>query len=241
MAEAAGLDLVEVAPHSRPPVAKILDYGRFKYEQKKKSKSKAKTASSVLKEVRVRPKIDVHDLEIKIRKAREFLDAGHKVQVTCLFRGREMAYQSIGRGVMLKVATELEDIARVERDPRMEGRRMNLLMGRRTTPLVRPSIDGDKKLAAAKPDAPKVGSQPLKVIKEDDFEDLPSIPAKDEVAPEPGAPVVDEAAPEPETPVMEEAAPEPETPVMDAIAPEPEAPAMEEAAPESDTPEKVEE
>jgi len=199
MAEAAGLDLVEVAPHSRPPVAKILDYGRFKYEQKKKSKGKAKTASSVLKEVRVRPKIDVHDLEIKIRKAREFLDAGHKVQVTCLFRGREMAYQSIGRGVMLKVAKELEDIARVERDPRMEGRRMNLLMGRRTTPLVRPSIEGDKKLAAAQAAAPKVGSQPLKVIKDDDFEDLPSIPAKDEEITETEAVEAVEEASEPDS------------------------------------------
>lgn len=175
MAEAAGLDLVEVAPNSRPPVAKILDYGRFKYEQKKKSKSKAKAPSSVLKEVRVRPKIDVHDLEIKIRKAREFLDAGHKVQVTCLFRGREMAYQSIGREVMLKVARELEDIARVERDPRMEGRRMNLLMGRRTTPLVRPAEKEEPKVVEP---SPKAGIKPLRVIKEDDFEDLPSVPAK---------------------------------------------------------------
>ncbi len=170
-AEAAGLDLVEVAPNSRPPVAKILDYGRFKYEQKKKTKGKPKATSSVLKEVRVRPKIDVHDLDIKIRKAREFLEAGHKVQVTCLFRGREMAYQSIGRGVMLKVAKELEDIARVERDPRMEGRRMNLMMGKRTTPLVRP----------AEPKAedevqPKTKSMP--VTHQEDFADLPAIPAK---------------------------------------------------------------
>ena len=174
MAEAAGLDLVEVAPNSRPPVAKILDYGRFKYEQKKKSKSKAKSPSSVLKEVRVRPKIDVHDLEIKIRKAREFLEAGHKVQVTCLFRGREMAYQSIGRGVMLKVARELEDIARVEREPRMEGRRMNLLLGKRTTPLVRPA---EKKEEQA-PAGSQLGVMPLKVMHEEDFQDLPSIPPK---------------------------------------------------------------
>ncbi len=170
-AEAAGLDLVEVAPNSRPPVCKILDYGRFKYEQKKKSKGKPKSTSSVLKEVRVRPKIDIHDLEIKIRKAREFLEAGHKVQVTCLFRGREMAYQSIGRGVMLKVAKELEDIARVERNPRMEGRRMNLMMGKRTTPLVRtpdPSEEGDAQ--------PKVKSMP--VTHQEDYADLPAIPAK---------------------------------------------------------------
>ncbi|MHC4824559.1 MAG: translation initiation factor IF-3 [Planctomycetota bacterium] len=198
MAQAAGLDLVEVAPHSRPPVAKILDYGRFKYEQKKKSKSKAKSPSSVLKEVRVRPKIDVHDLDIKIRKAREFLDAGHKVQVTCLFRGREMAYQSIGREVMLKVAKELEDIAKVERDPRMEGRRMNLLMGKRTTPLVRAS-EASGKPAVTKVEPASGGAMPLKVIREDDFGDLPSIPAKAEDGAE-SADVPDTEAVEPDTP-----------------------------------------
>jgi translation initiation factor IF-3 len=170
-AEAAGLDLVEVAPNSRPPVCKILDYGRFKYEQKKKTKGKPKSTSSVLKEVRVRPKIDVHDLEIKIRKAREFLEAGHKVQVTCLFRGREMAYQSIGRGVMLKVAKELEDIARVERDPRMEGRRMNLMMGKRTTPLVRPAETSEENQAK-----PQTAAMP--VTHQEDYADLPAIPAK---------------------------------------------------------------
>ena len=212
-AEAAGLDLVEVAPNSRPPVAKILDYGRFKYEQKKKTKGKPKAASSVLKEVRVRPKIDVHDLDIKIRKAREFLEAGNKVQVTCLFRGREMAYQSIGRGVMLRVAKELEDIARVERDPRMEGRRMNLMMGKRTTPLVRPAEPKNEDEAA-----PKVQAMP--VTHQEDFADLPAIPAKPkdegaEEAPETEAaaePQVDnvpetEAAPEPQA----EAAPQKET------------------------------
>ena len=131
MAEEAELDLVEVAPNARPPVAKILDYGRFKYEQKKKSKGKAKNPSSVLKEVRVRPKIDVHDLEIKIRKATEFLEHGHKVQVTCQFRGREMAYQDLGRQVLDKVAAALGELAKVERTPRMEGRRMHLLLARR--------------------------------------------------------------------------------------------------------------
>jgi translation initiation factor IF-3 len=131
LAQEAGLDLVEVAPQGRPPVCKILDYGRFKYEQKKKQ-TKSKSASSVLKELRVRPKIDSHDLEIKIRKAKEFLDAGHKVQVTCLFRGREMAYQNLGRDVLMKVVEALEEIARVERDPRMEGRRMNILLGKKS-------------------------------------------------------------------------------------------------------------
>ena len=106
---------------------------RGKYEQKKKSKGKAKNPSSVLKEVRVRPKIDTHDLDIKIRKATEFLQAGHKVQVTCLFRGREMAYQDRGRKVLTRVSEALEELARIERNPRMEGRRMHLLLSRKSS------------------------------------------------------------------------------------------------------------
>lgn len=131
MAEEAGLDLVEVAPNARPPVCRILDYGKFKYEQKKKQRGKPKTQSSVLKEIRVRPKIDINDVEIKVRKAREFLEAGNKVQVTCLFRGREMAYQNLGRAVLERVVEMLEDVAKLERAPRMEGRRMNILLARR--------------------------------------------------------------------------------------------------------------
>lgn len=131
MAEEAGLDLVEVAPNARPPVCRILDYGKFKYEQKKKQRGKPKTQSSVLKEIRVRPKIDINDVAIKVRKAREFLEAGNKVQVTCLFRGREMAYQNLGREVLERVVEMLEDVAKLERAPRMEGRRMNILLARK--------------------------------------------------------------------------------------------------------------
>lgn len=131
MAEEAGLDLVEVAPNVDPPVCKILDYGKFKYEQKKKTKGKAKNASAVLKEVRVRPKIDQHDVEIKVRHAREWIEAGNKVQVTCVFRGREMAYQDLGRAVLIKVAQMLEDVARIERSPMLEGKRMNLMLTKR--------------------------------------------------------------------------------------------------------------
>ena len=132
IAEQAGLDLVEVAPNVNPPVCKVLDYGKFKYEMKKKQKHRTKNASAVLKEVRVRPKIDVHDVEIKVRRAREWLTAGNKVQVTCVFRGREMAYQDLGRAVLMRVAHMLEDVARIERSPQLEGRRMNLLLTKRT-------------------------------------------------------------------------------------------------------------
>ena len=119
-----------MAPNARPPVCKILDYGKFKYDQKKKQ-HKQKAPATVLKEIRVRPKIGIHDLDIKIRKARVFLEVGHKVQVTCLFRGREMAHQHLGRAVMERVVDALSDLAKVERAPRQEGRRMNLLMGKR--------------------------------------------------------------------------------------------------------------
>jgi len=146
MAEEAGLDLVEVAPNSRPPVCRILDFGKFKYEQKKKARGKPKAQSSVLKEIRVRPKIDVNDVAIKVRKAREFLEAGNKVQVTCLFRGREMAYQNLGRDVLERVVEMLSDIAKLERPARMEGRRMNLLLARKPGAL-------PKKAAAPEPDS----------------------------------------------------------------------------------------
>ena len=147
-AEAAGLDLVEEAPHAHPPMCRILDYGKFKYEQKKKARGKPKSTASVVKEIRVRPKIDTNDVAIKVRKAREFLDAGNKVQVTCLFRGREMAYKNLGRDVLDRVVELLADIAKVERLPRMEGRRMNLLLSRKTKAPVKattgkPGTEGD--------------------------------------------------------------------------------------------------
>ena len=147
MAVKAGLDLVEVAPNSRPPVCRILNYGKFKYEQKKKARGKPKSTSSVLKEIRVRPKIDTNDVDIKVRKAREFLDAGNKVQVTCLFRGREMAYKNLGRDVLMRVVELLEDIARVERQPRMEGRRMNLLLSRKPGLAKAPAKPAEKESA----------------------------------------------------------------------------------------------
>ncbi|TAH38620.1 MAG: translation initiation factor IF-3 [Planctomycetota bacterium] len=127
MAQNLGLDLVEVSPTARPPVCRILDYGKFKYEQKKKQ-SRAKTASSVLKEIRVRPKIAAHDLEIRIRQLRHFLEEGHKVQITCIYRGREMVFQQFGRDLLNKMVESVADIGKVERSPQMEGKRLNLLL-----------------------------------------------------------------------------------------------------------------
>ena len=129
MAKEKDLDLVEVNDKNRPPVCKIMDFGRYKYEQSKKAqKSRAKQHRSKLKTVRLRPKTDPHMLDIRVAKAREFLERGDKVQLMILFRGREMAHQELGIKHCKEVARRLEDVAKVEQHPRMEGRRMNMLM-----------------------------------------------------------------------------------------------------------------
>jgi translation initiation factor IF-3 len=125
----AGLDLVEVAPKADPPVCKIMDYGKWKYAQRKKEqKAKAHSKQSELKGMRLRPKIDGHDLGIKVNKARGFLEDGDKVQFTMLFRGREMAHQDLGMKIMRDVFDKLEDVAKVEAMPKMQGRRMTMLL-----------------------------------------------------------------------------------------------------------------
>jgi translation initiation factor IF-3 len=131
-AQDAGLDLVEVSPQARPPVCKIMDFGKFKYQQRKKDKKGHKSAS-LLKELRVRPAIDTHDLSYRLDNGRRFLEAGHKVQVVCIFRGRQMAHPEHGYEVMRKVADALADISKVENAPRMMGRRMTMLLAHRPT------------------------------------------------------------------------------------------------------------
>ena len=131
MAEEAGLDLVEVAPTAAPPVCRIMDYGKFKYEQRKKEKGGHRGHTSQLKELRVRPMIDPHDLEYRLKKGREFLEQGHKVQVVCVFRGRQMEHPEHGRRVMEQVASTLSDISKIESHPRLMGRRMIMLLTHR--------------------------------------------------------------------------------------------------------------
>lgn len=127
--EEAGLDLVEVAPNANPPVCRIMDYGKYKYEQSKKEKiSKKKQHTITVKEIRMRPKTDDHDLETKIKHARKFLEQKNKVKVTILFRGREMAYQDQGRELMMKVQEMLSDLAKPEGAIQMEGRRMVMIL-----------------------------------------------------------------------------------------------------------------
>ena len=123
----AVLDLVEVAATSRPPVCRIMDYGKFKYEQKKKNASK-KSHSATLKEVKLRPGTDQHDLNFKLNNARKFLMEGDKVKVTVMFRGREMVHTSRGRTQLKNVFDQLDGIAKMESSPRMEGRFMSMIL-----------------------------------------------------------------------------------------------------------------
>ncbi|MFO0983817.1 MAG: translation initiation factor IF-3 [Planctomycetota bacterium] len=124
-----GLDLVEVSPDARPPVCKIMDYGKFKYLQKKKEhESRRKQHVVHLKEIRLRPKIGDHDVDVKRKQARDFLMEGDKVQLNMIFKGREMAHIDVGREVMQEFMKGLEDVAKVERAPKMEGKRMTMLL-----------------------------------------------------------------------------------------------------------------
>jgi len=130
MAREAGLDLVEVAPTARPPVCRIMDYGKWRYQQQKKEdKSRASSRAGQLKELKLKTvKIGDHDLNIKINHARDFLKEGNKVQFTLQFKGREMAHLELGRDIMAKIKTELWPVSKVERDSKMEGRRMTLVL-----------------------------------------------------------------------------------------------------------------
>jgi translation initiation factor IF-3 len=129
MAAEAGLDLVEIAPNADPPVCKILDYGKYKYEeQKKKNEARKKQKVIEVKEIKLRPSIDDHDYEVKMRSMVKFIEEGDKVKVTMRFRGRELAHQELGMNVLVRVRDDLEEIAKVEQMPRMEGRQMTMVV-----------------------------------------------------------------------------------------------------------------
>jgi translation initiation factor IF-3 len=129
MAAEAGLDLVEIAPNADPPVCKILDFGKYKYEeQKKKNEAKKKQKVIEVKEVKFRPSIDDHDYDVKMRSMHKFIGEGDKVKVTMRFRGRELAHQELGMDVLMRVKGDLDQIAKVEQFPRMEGRQMTMVV-----------------------------------------------------------------------------------------------------------------
>ena len=126
------LDLVEVSPHATPPVCKIIDFGKLKYEDQKKANVARKRQKTIdVKEIKLRPNIDTHDYDVKMRSARRFIDDGDKVKVTLRFRGREMAHQELGAQVLQRVRTELETIANVEQMPKFEGRQLTVVMAPR--------------------------------------------------------------------------------------------------------------
>ena len=128
-AEEFGLDLVEVQPNVDPPVCKILDYGKYKYEaQKRANEARKKQKIIEVKEIKLRPNIDEHDYQVKMRSVQKFLSGGDKVKVTLRFRGREMAHQELGANVLKRVREETEDVAKVESHPKMEGRQMIMVI-----------------------------------------------------------------------------------------------------------------
>jgi translation initiation factor IF-3 len=159
-ARTAGLDLIEVSPTAQPPVCKIADYGRLKYEQSKKDKdARKKQRHFELKEVKLRPKIETHDYETKARMAERLLLDGSKIKVTIMFRGREITYTSFGRRLLDRMAEDMGPLATVEREPRIEGRNMFMILAPRAAPTGPPKFsqhrekEADKDEKAAAPEA----------------------------------------------------------------------------------------
>ena len=130
LAEEAGLDLVEISPNATPPVCKIMDFGKFKYEQQKReSEARKKQKIIEVKEVKFRPNTDTHDYDVKMKNVYKFLEKGDKVKVTLRFRGREMAHQNLGRELLERVAEDIKELGKVENMPKMEGRQMIMMIG----------------------------------------------------------------------------------------------------------------
>nr|WP_240608146.1 translation initiation factor IF-3 [Pararhodobacter oceanensis] len=132
LAQEAGLDLVEISPNAAPPVCKIMDFGKFKYEQQKREAEARKKQKTIdIKEVKFRPGTDTHDYDVKMRNVFKFLEDGDKVKVTLRFRGREMAHQQLGAELLRKIAADVAEIGKVENMPKLEGRQMVMMIGPR--------------------------------------------------------------------------------------------------------------
>ncbi|MCO6381717.1 MAG: translation initiation factor IF-3 [Vannielia sp.] len=129
LAEQVGLDLVEISPNATPPVCKIMDFGKYKYEtQKKEAEARKKQKIIEIKEIKFRPNTDTHDYEVKMRNVFKFLENGDKVKITLRFRGREMAHQDVGRALLQRVAEDIKEIGKIESMPKMEGRQMVMMI-----------------------------------------------------------------------------------------------------------------
>ena len=146
-AEEAGMDLVEISPMAKPPVAKIIDYGKFRYMQQKREKDSKKLQVQIkVKEVKLKPNIDTHDYETKMKHARDFLEKGNKVRITCMFRGREMLHIDLGEKVVKQFCLDLSDVAIVESPPKMLGRSMSTTLapsGKKVKPTIKRSEKGE--------------------------------------------------------------------------------------------------
>jgi translation initiation factor IF-3 len=149
-ARAAGLDLIEISPNAQPPVCRIGDYGRLKYEQAKKDKdARKKQRHFELKEVKLRPKIETHDYETKARMVERFLQDGSKIKVTIMFRGREITYSIFGRRLLERMAQDMSPLATIEREPRLEGRNMFMILAPRSVPTGPPKYSALRKEKAS--------------------------------------------------------------------------------------------
>ena len=180
MAREAGVDLVEVSPNADPPVCKVLDYGKFKYEQQKRDHdARKRQRGGELKEVRFRPKTGTHDKQIKIDRARAFLEDGHRVQLTMMFRGREMQHRELGSEILREVVKGFEDIAKVETSLRSEGRRMHILL--MPKPGAKPK---EQKSASAKEDKTPKDQKSDSTKKDETLEDQKSDSTKKDETPE---------------------------------------------------------
>lgn len=128
-AQDIGLDLVEVSPESKPPVCRIMDYGKYKYSQKKKtSEARKHQASTTVKEVKFRPKIEAHDYNFKVERIRRFLSEGHKAKITMMFRGREITHQNLARAIMERIVEDIKELGSVEQFPKLDGRNMIMVV-----------------------------------------------------------------------------------------------------------------
>jgi translation initiation factor IF-3 len=196
MAREAGLDLVEVAPTARPPVCRIMDYGKWRYQQQKKEdKSRASSRAGQLKELKLKTvRIGEHDLMIKVNRARDFLKEGNKVQFTLQFKGREMAHQNLGRDIFVKIKEQLWPVSKVERDAKMEGRRMTMvLQPDHKQPGAKPPVAGGTAPAATRPAA--AGSGPARPAASGSTLNIPQRPAVAPTAPAPATPPAQKPAP----------------------------------------------
>lgn len=179
LAREAGLDLVEVSPMERPPVCRIIDYGKHVYEKKKRQKVAGHSHVIMLKEIRLRPKTDVHDREVKLRRAREFLDLGHKVQFTMLFRGRERFHRDLAQEIFQSIVTELGEAVKIERPAMMDGKRMTMVVspGKASAKPSKSESKPASTSAKAGPGQPMAPAPPVRV--ESEKTAAPEAPAAD--------------------------------------------------------------